>query len=407
MHSLQSHTRLYPPIQMDHHRVEDDDEDPEEDPEEYPSEEHEPEDDNEDPKEDPNEEHDPEDSNKTEPLEEDETAVTPPPPRHHEARISIRPQTPMTASTHALIDAIAAGSSPFPLPPTSPAYDQAQLGHRASMIRMRDDILEEDMPPRRRFILTAPPPGYDVAESSAAAARAPRSQYNFVDTVEAGHGLVRSHGHNAWTIARAADRAEDIGYVRALQASEQRMMTSIEEVNLREVHQAYLSFKAQNRALLARLETLETHMSHMEWQCQSAKDLAVTQMMRIHTLEARAHTDTLEDADSSSYTQRFQELALMCTMFLADETEKVDKYISGLPDNIHGNVMSARPKTLDETIELANDLMDQKLHTYAERQNENKRKTDNNQQQQLVFSDKQRNTYNSQDFTPSFPSVKP
>nr|GEW50127.1 putative reverse transcriptase domain-containing protein [Tanacetum cinerariifolium] len=41
--------------------------------------------------------------------------------------------------------------------------------------------------------------------------------------------------------------------------------------------------------------------------------------------------------------------------------------------------------TLDETIELANDLMDQKLHTYAERQNENKRKTDdssrNNQQQ--------------------------
>ncbi|GKE07644.1 hypothetical protein Tco_1399662, partial [Tanacetum coccineum] len=27
--------------------------------------------------------------------------------------------------------------------------DQAPLGHRAAMIRMRDDILEEDMPPRR------------------------------------------------------------------------------------------------------------------------------------------------------------------------------------------------------------------------------------------------------------------
>ncbi|GKC25678.1 hypothetical protein Tco_1027828 [Tanacetum coccineum] len=37
------------------------------------------------------------------------------------------------------------------------------------------------------------------------------------------------------------------------------------------------------------------------------------------------------------------------------KTEKVDKYISGLPDNIHGNVMSARPKTLDDAIELAND----------------------------------------------------
>ncbi|GKC08414.1 putative reverse transcriptase domain-containing protein [Tanacetum coccineum] len=85
-----------------------------------------------------------------------------------------------------------------------------------------------------------------------------------------------------------------------------------------------------------------------------------------------------------SYTQRFQELALMCTKFLADETEKVDKYISGLPDNIHGNVMSARPKTLNDAIELANDLMDQKLHLYVKRQNDNKRKADdssrNNQQ---------------------------
>ncbi|GKC62269.1 hypothetical protein Tco_1094867 [Tanacetum coccineum] len=53
--------------------------------------------------------------------------------------------------------------------------------------------------------------------------------------------------------------------------------------------------------------------------------------------------------------------------FVANETKKVDKYISGLPDNIYGNVKSSRPKTLDETIELANDLMDQKLRTYAER----------------------------------------
>ncbi|GJS15055.1 hypothetical protein Tco_0409527, partial [Tanacetum coccineum] len=90
--------------------------------------------------------------------------------------------------------------------------------------------------------------------------------------------------------------------------------------------------------------------------------------------------------DVAAYTQCFQELALMCTKFIANETAKIDKYISGLPDNIHRNVMSARPKTLDFAIELANDLMDQKLHTYAERQNENKRKADdssrNNHQQQ-------------------------
>nr|GFB60359.1 hypothetical protein [Tanacetum cinerariifolium] len=77
-----------------------------------------------------------------------------------------------------------------------------------------------------RFIFTALPPGWDVAESfAAAAARAPRSRYDFVDTIEAGQGRIRSSVHEAWTIARVADRVEDVGYVRALQASERRMMT--------------------------------------------------------------------------------------------------------------------------------------------------------------------------------------
>ncbi|GJZ16855.1 putative reverse transcriptase domain-containing protein [Tanacetum coccineum] len=70
------------------------------------------------------------------------------------------------------------------------------------------------------------------------------------------------------------------------------------------------------------------------------------------------------------------EIELWNLKFVANETEKVDKYINGLPNNIYGNVKSARPKTLDETIELANDLMDQKLHTYAERQIDNKKKAD-------------------------------
>nr|GEW35888.1 hypothetical protein [Tanacetum cinerariifolium] len=77
-----------------------------------------------------------------------------------------------------------------------------------------------------------------------------------------------------------------------------------------------------------------------------------------------------------TYTERFQELTLICTKFVANETENIDKYISRLPDNIFGSVKSPIPKTLDETIELANDFMDQKLRTYAERQTDNKRKAD-------------------------------
>ncbi|GJU21237.1 hypothetical protein Tco_1154579 [Tanacetum coccineum] len=186
----------------------------------------------------------------TEAFKTDESALTPGSPQTRvsfsqtrlcRARKTVRLEPPLSASVEARI----AEHVVTPIPPTSPAYDHAPLGHRAAMIRMRDDIPEEDMPPRRRFILTAPLPGCDVAKSFVAAAARP---------------------------PRAADRAEDVGYVRALQASEHRMMTSIEEVNLR------VSYQAQR---------------------QRAEDDAVKQMMRSHVLEARAQIDTVEDTGSS------------------------------------------------------------------------------------------------------------
>ncbi|GJY07564.1 hypothetical protein Tco_0374618 [Tanacetum coccineum] len=93
---------------------------------------------------------------------------------------------------------------------------------------------------------------------------------------------------------------------------------------------------------------------------------------QIRTLGPDAYSMTWEGL-KKKMTEKY---CSICTKFFANETEKVDKYISGLPDNIYGNVKSSRPKTLDETIELANDLMDQKLCTYAERQTDNKRKAD-------------------------------
>ncbi|GKE23631.1 putative reverse transcriptase domain-containing protein [Tanacetum coccineum] len=96
----------------------------------------------------------------------------------------------------------------------------------------------------------------------------------------------------------------------------------------------------------------------------------------IKKLEIELWNLKIKGNDIPTYTERFQELTLICTKFVANETKEVDKYISRLPDNIYGNVKSSKPKTLDETIELANDLMDQKLRTYAERHTDNKRKAD-------------------------------
>ncbi|GKD91511.1 putative reverse transcriptase domain-containing protein [Tanacetum coccineum] len=95
----------------------------------------------------------------------------------------------------------------------------------------------------------------------------------------------------------------------------------------------------------------------------------------IQKLEIELWNLKVKGNDVPAYTERFQELTLICTKFCANETEKINKYIRGLPDKIHGNVKSSKPKTLDETIELANDLMDQKLRTYAEKY-DNKRKVD-------------------------------
>ncbi|GKD56949.1 putative reverse transcriptase domain-containing protein [Tanacetum coccineum] len=98
----------------------------------------------------------------------------------------------------------------------------------------------------------------------------------------------------------------------------------------------------------------------------------------IKKLEIEIWNLKVKGTDVVSYTQCFQELALMCGRMFPEESYQVEKYVGGLLDMIQGNVMSARPKTMQEAIELANDLMDQKVYTFAERQAKNKRKLDSN-----------------------------
>nr|GEU34368.1 putative reverse transcriptase domain-containing protein [Tanacetum cinerariifolium] len=66
--------------------------------------------------------------------------------------------------------------------------------------------------------------------------------------------------------------------------------------------------------------------------------------------------------------------------------DKIERYVGGLPDVIHGSVVASRPKTMQEAIEMANDLIDKRNNSWAECQAENKRKVDDifesNQSQQ-------------------------
>nr|GFC21199.1 hypothetical protein [Tanacetum cinerariifolium] len=117
----------------------------------------------------------------------------------------------------------------------------------------------------------------------------------------------------------------------------------------------------------------------------------------IRKLEIELWEQKVKGTDLASYTQRFQELALLCGRMFSEEADKIEKYVGGRPDMIHENVVASKPKTLQEAIEIATELMDKKVRTFAERKTTSKRKLENtsrttrNQQQQR-HSNKRQNT---------------
>ncbi|GKD94956.1 hypothetical protein Tco_1374793 [Tanacetum coccineum] len=111
----------------------------------------------------------------------------------------------------------------------------------------------------------------------------------------------------------------------------------------------------------------------------------------IKKLEVELWNLKVKGTDMIGYNQCFQELALMCVKMFPEESDKIEKYVGGLPDMIHGSVMASRPKTMQDAIEMATELMDKKTSTLAERQAENKRKLDNNNNQAQQESPKRQN----------------
>ncbi|GJU49737.1 retrovirus-related pol polyprotein from transposon 17.6 [Tanacetum coccineum] len=94
----------------------------------------------------------------------------------------------------------------------------------------------------------------------------------------------------------------------------------------------------------------------------------------IKKLEIKILNLKVKCTDVVGYTQRFQELALMCGRMFPEESDEVEK-----------------PKTIQDAIEFATELMDKKLRTLSESQAENKRKFDNNNQAQQQLPKRQQN----------------
>nr|GEZ42506.1 putative reverse transcriptase domain-containing protein [Tanacetum cinerariifolium] len=188
-------------------------------------------------------------------------------------------------------------------------------------------------------------------------------------------------------------------------------------------------------------EMLETLARHHEWQHQTADDFAVQHIMRTQALEAGAHIETLEDtgvvaAMAEAETSRvrngydingsgprlaqavrvgltwwnshvktvtlevaqafpWKTLKKMMTeklqspfsgigsndQMFPEESDRVKKYIGGLPDTIHDSVKATKPKSMQEAIKFATELMDKRICDIVENKRKFEGTSRNNQNQ--------------------------
>nr|GEW44112.1 putative reverse transcriptase domain-containing protein [Tanacetum cinerariifolium] len=318
----------------------------------------------------------------------------------------------------------------LPSPPLPPSL------YPPSLVDRRDGIPESEQPPRKRLCLATPGSSYKVGESST---RSQWVDYGFTNNIKAEmrHRGLKEVGYeirDTWidpavavpeiastTLEKVNTRVTELAelhehdtqdlyaLVEDAQDSRTRISQRVAMDSQRTAHHELQTPREQVYAheyqLQAQLQLQSTliqiqqqlHETHSQMQQTKMTGLRETDRPEAYAMTWEVLKKNMTDKycpqgelkkleielwdlkvkgnDVSTYTNRFQELTLICTKFIANENEKIDKYISGLPDNIYGNVKSSKPRTLDETIELTNELMDQKLRTYAERA-DNKRKTD-------------------------------
>ncbi|GJZ33543.1 putative reverse transcriptase domain-containing protein [Tanacetum coccineum] len=318
------------------------------------------------------------------------------PPRIRAAMTQMRAAAPSTY--HPLLPSGTPPLLPIPLPAPSTSR--------------RADIPEANTPPRKRLLLTTSRPGCEVEESSAAAiARHPvgggggtgkgvvgewgcgeggvgvggggewgggptmarRVDYSFVDTVETRVRDTERRVMAALEKDRAAVRAE----IEALEAGARD--DTLEDTGLRIVKLTQWSKRKETVFRISNC-SMENQISHdvayaMTW-ADLRKKMTDKYCPRneMKKLKAELWNLKVKGTDVIGYNQCFQELALLCVRMFPEESDKIERYVGGLPDMIHGNIVASKPKTMQEAVEMATELMDKKVSTIAERQAENKRK---------------------------------
>nr|GEW02863.1 hypothetical protein [Tanacetum cinerariifolium] len=72
---------------------------------------------------------------------------------------------------------------------------------------------------------------------------------------------------------------------------------------------------------------------------------------KVKKLEVKLWNLKVKGTDITSYTLRFQKLALLCGRMFPDESDEIERYVGRLPEMIRRNVMSYDPKSTKKAIE--------------------------------------------------------
>nr|GEX18318.1 reverse transcriptase domain-containing protein [Tanacetum cinerariifolium] len=360
--------------------------------------------------------------------------------RLRRARKTVRPEPPMSASMEAYIARHAALPSPLllvpslPLPLPSPLTTsmtdtRAPLGYRAAGIRMRAllpstshkiDIPEAHTPPRKRACLTTPTHGFEIGD------RPDHCRITMLMDRE------EMYSREAWVFSMDMSLVIP-AHVRTLETHVAALITQSK------------SLQTQLTTTLGRIEILETrdpepqegpaeagsncvaaalakHNADRSRNGDNSNDLGTGRRRKMTTPKECSYTDFLKcqplsfqgtegvvrltrwkclDMVKLSHEgcrtgcrlcnamgsfEKNDHIQVLAEGMFPEESAKVERYIGGLPDMIYGSVKASKPRSMQEAIEFATEMMDKKMLTHVERQAKHKRK----------FDDTSRNTQHQQ-----------
>ncbi|GJX62400.1 reverse transcriptase domain-containing protein [Tanacetum coccineum] len=111
----------------------------------------------------------------------------------------------------------------------------------------------------------------------------------------------------------------------------------------------------------------------------------------IKKMEEELYNLIVKGNDLKPYVKRFQELTVLCPNMVPNNDKLLEAFIGGLPQSIKGNVTASKPQTLEESINIAQRLMDQVTkHAPMQVSSDNKRKFDDRR----TFNNSSRNNNN-------------